>query len=69
MTESTKKYYGNILTSIENEGLYKKERIITSPQNANIEVKGGQKVLNMCANNYLGLANNSEIIETAQEKR
>ena len=67
MTESTKKYYGNILTSIENEGLYKKERIITSPQNANIEVKGGQKVLNMCANNYLGLANNSEIIETAKE--
>ena len=67
MTESTKKYYGDILTSIENEGLYKKERIITSPQNANIEVKGGQKVLNMCANNYLGLANNSEIIETAKE--
>ncbi len=67
MTESTKKYYGNILTSIENEGLYKKERIITSPQNANIEVKGGQKVLNMCANNYLGLANNSEIIETAKQ--
>ena len=67
MTESTKKYYGNILTSIENEGLYKKERIIISPQNAKIEVKGGQKVLNMCANNYLGLANNSEIIETAKQ--
>ncbi len=67
MTESTKKYYSDILTSIENEGLYKKERIITSPQNANIEVKGGQKVLNMCANNYLGLANNSEIIETAKQ--
>jgi glycine C-acetyltransferase len=67
MTESTKKYYGDILTSIESEGLYKKERIITSPQNANIEVKGGQKVLNMCANNYLGLANNADIIETAKE--
>jgi len=67
MTESTKKYYGDILTSIESEGLYKKERIITSPQNANIEVKGGQKVLNMCANNYLGLANNPEIIETAKQ--
>jgi len=67
MTESTKKYYSDILTSIESEGLYKKERIITSPQNANIEVKGGQKVLNMCANNYLGLANNSELIETAKQ--
>ena len=58
MTESTKKYYGDILTTIESEGLYKKERVIISPQSANIEVKGGQKVLNMCANNYLGLANN-----------
>ena len=67
MTESTKKYYGNILTSIENEGLYKKERIIISPQNAKIEVKGGQKVLNMCANNYLGLSNHPEIIEAAKE--
>jgi len=67
MTESTKKYYGDILTTIESEGLYKKERVIISPQSANIEVKGGQKVLNMCANNYLGLANNPEIIETAKQ--
>lgn len=67
MTESTKKYYGDILNSIESEGLYKKERIIISPQSANIEVTGGQKVLNMCANNYLGLANNPEIIETAKQ--
>ncbi|MEE9449323.1 MAG: glycine C-acetyltransferase, partial [Ignavibacteriaceae bacterium] len=67
MTESTKKYYGNILTSIESEGLYKKERIITSPQKANIEVTGGQKVLNMCANNYLGLSNHPEIIKAAKE--
>jgi len=67
MTESTKKYYSNILTSIESEGLYKSERIITSPQNAKIEVTGGQKVLNMCANNYLGLANNPELIEAAKQ--
>ena len=45
MNPSTKKYYKEILESIETEGLYKKERIITSPQNANIEVMGGQKVL------------------------
>src|SRR3972149_4498929 len=67
MNELQKKYYSDILTGIEKEGLYKKERIITSPQNAKIEVKGGQQVLNMCANNYLGLANNPEIIKAAKE--
>jgi len=66
MNQQTKKYYAEILTGIENEGLYKKERVITSPQKANIEVKDSLKVLNMCANNYLGLANNPEIIEAAK---
>ena len=67
MNTTTKKYYNGILKSIEDEGLYKKERIITSPQSANIEVMGGQKVLNMCANNYLGLGNHPEIIKAAKE--
>jgi glycine C-acetyltransferase len=67
MTDTAKKHYNDVLQSIEDEGLFKKERIIVSPQNANIEVKGGQKVLNMCANNYLGLANNPEIIKAAKE--
>jgi glycine C-acetyltransferase len=67
MNTDTKKYYSDILTGIENDGLYKKERIITSPQKANIEVKDGLKVLNMCANNYLGLSNNPEIIQAAKE--
>jgi glycine C-acetyltransferase len=67
MTDTTRKHYNDILKSIEDEGLFKKERVIVSPQRANIEVKGGQKVLNMCANNYLGLANNSEIIKAAKE--
>ena len=67
MTDTAKKHYTDILRSIEDEGLLKKERIIVSPQRANIEVKGGQKVLNMCANNYLGLANNPEIIKAAKE--
>ena len=66
MNSLTKKYFVDILTNIESEGLYKKERVITSPQSANIEVTGGQKVLNMCANNYLGLSNNTEIIEAAK---
>jgi len=67
MNTKTKKYYSEILTGIEKEGLYKKERIITSPQSANIKVADGQKVLNMCANNYLGLSNNPEIIEAAKK--
>ena len=67
MTDTTRKQYNDILKGIEEEGLFKKERVIVSPQRANIEVKGGQKVLNMCANNYLGLANNPEIIKAAKE--
>jgi len=67
MTESIRKYYNDILNGIEAEGLFKRERVIVSPQRANIEVKGGQKVLNMCANNYLGLADNPEIIKAAKE--
>jgi glycine C-acetyltransferase len=66
MNNITSAYYKKILEGIEAEGLFKKERVITSPQRANIEVTGGQKVLNMCANNYLGLSNNPEIIEAAK---
>lgn len=67
MTSETKSYYRNILESIEKEGLYKKERIITSPQRAHIEVMHTQSVLNMCANNYLGLADNPELIKAAKD--
>lgn len=54
------------LKSIEEAGLYKKERIITSPQGAEITV-GGKKVLNFCANNYLGLSSHPKIIEAAKK--
>lgn len=67
MFTNFKSHYSDILTQIESEGLLKKERVIVSPQRANIEVKGGQKVLNMCANNYLGLADNPEIIQAAKD--
>ncbi len=67
MNTSTKQHYTNILTNIEKEGLYKKERIITTPQSAHIAVTTGQQVLNMCANNYLGLADNPEIIKAAKD--
>lgn len=67
MTSEVRTYYKNILDNIEKEGLYKKERIITSPQRAHIEVMHTQSVLNMCANNYLGLADNPELIQAAKE--
>ena len=61
-----KQHLLNEIKQIRENGLYKDERIITSPQSAMIEVKGGQKVLNMCANNYLGLASHPEIIDSAR---
>lgn len=65
----SQKFLENIsseLSNIENEGLYKKERIITSQQSAEIEV-GGQKLLNFCANNYLGLSNHPEVMKASQD--
>lgn len=54
------------LKSIEEAGLYKKERIIVSPQKAEIKVQTGQQVLNFCANNYLGLSDHPRLIEAAK---
>jgi glycine C-acetyltransferase len=54
------------LESIRNDGLYKAERIITTPQGAVIRVSGGTEVVNFCANNYLGLANDPDIREAAK---
>ncbi len=55
-----------IIDEIKEAGLYKNERIIVSPQGAEIELNTGQKVLNFCANNYLGLSNNPLLIEAAK---
>ncbi len=55
------------LNEIEQAGLSKHERIITSQQQAAIQVEGGQEVLNFCANNYLGLANHPDLIKAAQD--
>jgi glycine C-acetyltransferase len=54
------------LREIEEAGLYKNERVIISPQGAEIKLDTGQKVLNFCANNYLGLSNNKQLIEAAK---
>lgn len=55
------------IQSMKEQGLYKDERIITSPQGAEIEVEGGKKVLNFCANNYLGLASDERLTEAAKK--
>ena len=65
MIETMKSHLNQQLQEIEESGLYKNERIITSPQRAMIDVKSGQTVLNMCANNYLGLANHPQIVAAA----
>jgi glycine C-acetyltransferase len=55
------------LAEIEKAGLYKRERIITSPQGADITVQGGQHVINFCANNYLGLSGHPKVIQAAKD--
>lgn len=57
----------NTLEELKEQGLYKTERIITSPQSSEIKVGEGETVLNFCANNYLGLANHPEVIKAARD--
>ena len=65
MNKSTKLQYQNILQEIKDAGLFKEERVISSPQSAHIKLPNGDEVINFCANNYLGLADNPEIINAA----
>jgi len=66
MYSGFQKYLDDQLNEIIESGLYKNERIIVSPQGAEIELNTGQKVLNFCSNNYLGLSNNTELIKAAK---
>ena len=61
-----KNYLQQTLADIEDAGLYKNERVITSSQNASIKVNTGKNVLNFCANNYLGLSDNKRLIDAAK---
>src|SRR5256885_10743058 len=61
------KQLSQTLEEIKSQGLYKTERVITTPQDAHIAVAGGKRVLNMCANNYLGLADHPELIQAGKE--
>jgi glycine C-acetyltransferase len=66
MYNEFQKYLQSELEGIKEAGLYKNERIIESSQSAEIELDSGQKVLNFCANNYLGLSNNPALIDAAK---
>ena len=61
-----KEHLQHELTTIQEAGLYKSERIITSPQNAVIKISTGEEVINFCANNYLGLSSHPEVIKAAK---
>lgn len=74
LTLKHRKMYGKIkeylqaeLQTIEDNGIFKKERIITSPQGAEITISTGETVLNFCANNYLGLSSHPEVIQAAKD--
>ena len=62
-----KEYLQEEIQQIKDNGLYKKERIITSPQDAVIQISTGEEVINFCANNYLGLSSNKEVIQAAKD--
>ena len=62
-----KEHLAKEIKDIHEAGLYKAERVIVSPQAAEIQLESGQKVLNFCANNYLGLSNHPELIKAAKE--
>lgn len=60
------KFYSDTVEQIKADGLYKGERVISSPQSAHITAQDGEKMINLCANNYLGLADSKELIEAAK---
>src|ERR1700726_3707359 len=67
MLAQFQKQISQTLEEIKGQGLFKTERVITSPQEAHISITGGKRVLNMCANNYLGLADHPALIAPAKE--
>ncbi|MDR1653880.1 MAG: glycine C-acetyltransferase [Prevotellaceae bacterium] len=67
MYKEFQQHLQNELADIQAQGLYKNERIIVSPQSGTIKVESGQEVINFCANNYLGLSNNADLIAAAHD--
>ena len=68
MYSDFQKHLQTTLQEIRDAGLYKNERVIITPQSSGIKVEGGADVINFCANNYLGLADNKELIQAAKDR-
>ncbi len=68
MYNDFQKHLQATLQEIKDAGLYKNERVIITPQSSGIKVEGGKDVINFCANNYLGLADNKELIQAAKDR-
>lgn len=66
MSKNLTNHLKNEIQSIKKQGFFKSERVITSPQSADITVSSGDEVINLCANNYLGLANNQDLTDAAK---
>lgn len=67
MTQKFLEHIAKELSAIEEQGLFKRERIISSHQKADVKIASGEEVINLCANNYLGLADNADLRESARE--
>ena len=67
MNKEALRYFKELCEDIEKQGLTKNEKIITTKQGASVGLSDGRQVINMCANNYLGLADNKEVIAAAKE--
>ena len=67
LTPNNKKHYESILADIKEKGLWKEERILAGPQQSRIETVNEKDIVNMCANNYLGLSNHPRVIAAAKE--
>src|SRR5882724_9348078 len=67
MFKNVEPYFTQKLSEIETAGLTKRERLLDGPQRAEVQIASGTPVLNLCANNYLGLANHSAVVEAARE--
>jgi glycine C-acetyltransferase len=67
MTQAFYDHIGQTLEQIQNDGFYKRERLIATPQNSSIKLHSGQEVINFCANNYLGLADDPRLIAAAKQ--
>ena len=61
------KIFKETCETIEKEGLTKNEKVIMTPQGAKVSLSDGKDVINLCANNYLGLANNPDVIQAAKD--